>query len=221
LKKNKKILAIVAVLLLVNITILIPNNSIVNNDINDNNQETILPKSSNAYRFLLHSYDFEDETLGQDPTGQTLVVAEPSGCTANIQNLGDGQQNHVGLYKSGSSGRVMLRDNISYHGQTYEVGEIHFKFYHDTSLFGIWIIDSGGILFRLDFWSGNVGQWAISNIITSYTLNQWTDVVITYNISKGWLDVRFRWCKIWWRLQLHIRTWKSYWNQENGVGFSS
>ena len=162
-------------------------NNLNNSASNNFNQENNSPKLSNPGKSLLHSYDFEDDIVGQDPTGLTLVVNEPAGCTANIETLGDGQQKHVALYKSGSVGRVMLRDNFSYFGENYEVGELHFKFYHDTSLFGIWLIDSGGILFRLDFWNGNVGQWAASNIITSYTSNQWTNITIYYNISKGWM----------------------------------
>jgi len=182
LRKNK--LIILSIIFLFCLTMFI--NIDYNLFSTDIQEETQLKLSAPNFN-LLHQYDFEAETLGQDPSGVTLVVNEPSGCTANIETLGDGQQNHVALYKSGSVGRVMLRDNISYYGDNHEEGELHFKFYHDTSLFGIWLIDSGGILFRIDFWSGNVGQWAISNIITSYTSNQWTNITIYYNISRGWM----------------------------------
>ncbi|MBY9016810.1 MAG: hypothetical protein KGD68_14060, partial [Candidatus Lokiarchaeota archaeon] len=188
MKKTKNRLISIFLLFLLCYSIFTFDNSVKNCASNSIIQETDSPKLSNPDKSLLHSYDFEDETIGQDPSGVTLVVSEPTGCTANIETLGDGQQKHVALYKSGSVGRVMLRDNISYYyGQNYDVGELNFKFYHDTSLFGIWFIDSGGILFRLDFWSGNVGQWAISNIITSYTSNQWTNITIYYNISHGWM----------------------------------
>ncbi|NVM36601.1 MAG: TIR domain-containing protein [Candidatus Lokiarchaeota archaeon] len=199
MKSDRKTKSIILVLFVIAFSlshIITPNlQTLQDNKSINYSKDLVSPKLSSPNKTLLHMYDFESDIIGQDPSGVTLVVNEPTGCTANIETLGDGQQKHVALYKGGGSTRVMLRDNISYYGEVYDVGELHFNFYHDTSLFGIWIMDSGGILFRLDFWSGNVGQWAISNIITSYTLNQWTNIIIYYDISKGWMfdlnSVRF------------------------------
>ena len=141
---------------------------------------------------LLHSYDFEEDIIGQDPTGITLSVNEPAGSgSVNIDNLGDVQQNHVALHKSGGSKLIQLTDNISYYGDKYDAGELHFKFHHDNSLFGIHFRDSTlpglqGILFAIDLWSGKVGRYP-GIIYTTYTLNQWTELKVFYNISLGWM----------------------------------
>ncbi|MFX1480084.1 MAG: hypothetical protein ACFFCI_18345 [Promethearchaeota archaeon] len=141
---------------------------------------------------LLHSYDFEEDIIGQDPTGITLSVNEPAGSgSVNIDNLGDVQQNHVALHKSGGSKLIQLTDNISYYGDKYDNGELHFKFYHDNSLFGIHFRDSTlpglqGILFAIDLWNGKVGRYP-GITYTTYLLNQWTELKVFYNISLGWM----------------------------------
>ena len=184
--ENKSVQTILVITLLF-LTVATPFILFVNTSSKTDIKKESLPKLNSTNRTLLHYYDFENDIIGQDPTGITLSVIEPVGCSANIEDLGDGQQKHVALYKSGSSGRVILRDNLSYYNKTYDAGELHFKFYHDNSLFGIWFLDSIGILFRIDFWNGVVGQWAISNVITNYTINQWMNITTYYDISNGWM----------------------------------
>ena len=152
------------------------------------------PRLSNAadQMILLHSYNFEEDTVGQNPSGITLKVNDPADSgSVNIDNLGDVQQNHVALHKSGGSKLIQLTDNISYYEDSYDVGELHFKFHHDNSLFGIHFRDSmlpglQGILFAIDLWNGILGRYGVT-AYTTYTLNQWTELIIYYNISLGWM----------------------------------
>ncbi len=151
-------------------------------------QEESLPKTNAFTQTLLHSYDFEGDTVGQDPSGLTLSVIEPVGSgTANIDNLVDIQQNHVAIHKSGGSERVELRDNISYYGVSFDAGIFHCKIYHDDSLFGILFYDDIGVLFRLDWYDGIIGRWSPHSEYTYYNYNQWYDVVVYFNISLGWM----------------------------------
>jgi len=186
IKINSIFLGIILILLsinylLINITI-------------SNNEKVLKTKLNNEDQLLLlHSYDFEDDVVGQIPTGITLSVNDPvdSG-SVKINNLGDEQQNHVALHKSGGSKSIRLTDNISYYGNTYEVGELHFKFYHDNSLFGIHLRDSylpglSGILFAIDLWNGIVGRYGVGISYTTYALNQWIEFIIYYNIYLGWM----------------------------------
>ncbi|MFX1279746.1 MAG: Ser-Thr-rich GPI-anchored membrane family protein, partial [Promethearchaeota archaeon] len=137
---------------------------------------------------LLHYYDFEEDTVGQDPTGLTLSVIEPVGSgTSNVDNLGDIQLNHVAVYKSGGTERVALRDNISYYGVSFDAGVFHCKIHHDDSLFGILFHDDLGVLFRLDWYDGIIGRWSPMTTYTYYNYSQWYDVVVYFNISLGWM----------------------------------
>ncbi|MHA1509082.1 MAG: Ser-Thr-rich GPI-anchored membrane family protein, partial [Promethearchaeota archaeon] len=145
-------------------------------------------KTNALTQVLLHSYDFEGDTVGQDPSGVTLSVIEPAGSgTANVDNLGDVQQNHVAVHKDGGTQRVELRDNISYYGNTFDAGIFHCKIYHDDSLFGILFHDDIGVLFRLDWFDGIIGRWSPYEVYTTYNYNQWYDVVVYFNISLGWM----------------------------------
>ncbi|MFX1279747.1 MAG: hypothetical protein ACFFA3_10045, partial [Promethearchaeota archaeon] len=146
------------------------------------------PKTNGFITSLLHSYDFEGDTVGQDPSGVTLSVIEPVGSgTANIDNLADSQQNHVAVYKSGGTERVELRDNISYYGFSFDAGIFHCKIHHDDSLFGILFHDDLGVLFRLDWYDGIIGRWSPMTTYTYYNYSQWYDVVVYFNISLGWM----------------------------------
>jgi len=151
-------------------------------------QKESLPKPNALTQVLLHSYDFEGDTVGQDPSGVTLSVIEPAGSgTANVDNLGDAQQNHVAVHKAGGSQRVSFRDNISYYGNSFDAGVFHCKIYHDDSLFGILFHDDIGVLFRLDWYDGIIGRWSPRATYTTYNYNQWYDVVVYFNISLGWM----------------------------------
>ncbi len=182
--KKLIVLNFVFLLCFCNYLFLIPFNL---NQINVNNQDKFKVKLNSPGKSLLHKYDFEDDIVGQNPTGITLSVNDPldSG-TARIDNLGDDQQNHLALNKSGGSKSIRLEDNFSYYGYDYEAGELHFKFYHDNSLYGIHMRDSAGTLFAVDLWNGNVGRYP-STTYTSYTLNTWTNFTFFYNISLGWM----------------------------------
>ena len=161
-------------------------------DASDNNN-ALKPRPNNGDQFIqLHSYDFEDDVVGQDPTEVRLSVHDPvdSG-SVYIDNLGDEQQNHVALLKSGGTKSIRLTNNLSYFGYEYGAGEIHFRFYHDDSLFGIHMRDSNlpglnGILFAIDLWDGIVGRHGVTTY-TSYPLNQWLNLTIYYDITLGWM----------------------------------
>jgi len=179
--KNKIVLVTLGFLLGFSLLILTDSNKV---DI----QKESLPKTNALTQVLLHSYDFEGDTVGQDPSGVTLSVIEPAGSgTANVDNLGDVQQNHVAIHKDGGDQRVELRDNISYYGNTFDAGVFHCKIYHDDSLFGILFYDDLGVLFRLDWFDGIIGRWSPYEVYTTYNYNQWYDVVVYFNISLGWM----------------------------------
>jgi len=187
MKKAKYLIIAIILLFLLSCSSIISYNNINNSASNSINQEINSPKLSNPGKSLLHSYDFEDDIISQDPTGITLSVKDPiASGTLNIANLGDVQQNHVALYKSGGSQLIQLSDNVSFYGQDFEEGEIHFKFYNDGTLYGIHMRDAIGLLFAIDLWSGNVGRYS-GIIYTTYTLNQWTNFTMFYKISLGWM----------------------------------
>ena len=133
--------------------------------------------------------DFENDTIGQDPTGFTLSVDEPTGCTANIEDLGDGQQKHLALHKVGSVGRVWVRDNFSlWNNETYTTGEYHLKVYHDNSGFGINLNSANMEYILAMVWNnGEIRDDVGGTLLATYTLNQWSDVVIYFNLSLGWM----------------------------------
>ncbi|MFX0077479.1 MAG: hypothetical protein ACFE96_18705, partial [Candidatus Hermodarchaeota archaeon] len=168
------------------------NSFLVSNGDLDNEASKELKTSGEDQLILVHSYDFEEDVIGQDPIGITLSVNDPvdSG-SVNIDNLGDVQQNHVALHKSGGSKLIQLMDNLSYYQNEYNAGELHFKFYHDNSLFGLHMRDSDnpgsqGILLGIDFWDGFIGRYGVTTY-TNYALNQWVNFTIYYDISKGWM----------------------------------
>jgi len=189
LKKAKKILVVLVILLLINLAGFIPYNFTDNKKTDSNFQEDSTPTLSNAsYKILSHTYDFEDETIGQDPTGETLSINEATGCTVDIEDLGDGQQKHIQLHKVGSTGRVWVRDNFSRHGETYVAGEYHLKVYHDDSGFGINLNSANMEYILAMVWlNGEIRDDVGGTLLATYTVNQWIDVVIYYNLSVGWM----------------------------------
>ena len=144
------------------------------------------PWNSSNNLTLLHSYSFTSDTLGGYPAEPTLSVVEPSACFVHIDDLSDSQGKHVALYKSGSGQRATLDDNLTGYGLSITAGELHCKVNHDSSLYGIQFIDKTGALFRLDFWTGNIGHYG-SVTYTNYTYNQWFDVKFIFNLSVGWM----------------------------------
>ena len=138
---------------------------------------------------LFHEYDFESDIIGQDPTEFTLNVNEATGCTANIEDIGDGQQKHLALNKVGSVGRVWVRDNFSqWNNKTYTTGEYHLKVYHDNSGFGI-NLNSANMeyILAMVWWNGEIRDDVGGTLLATYTLNQWLDVIIYFDLSLGWM----------------------------------
>ena len=187
--KNAKnlVIAILLLFLLCSSSFILHNN-VENNASNSIIQEINSPEVSNPNKSLLHTYDFEDETIGQDPTYQTLSVNEATGCTANIETLADGQQKHLSLHKVGSTGRVWVRDNFSRFGETYTAGEYHLKVYHDASGFGI-NLNSANMeaILAMVWWNGEIRDDVGGTLLATYAYNQWLDVVIYFNLSLGWM----------------------------------
>jgi len=187
LKKIKNRVLILVLLFLLNLSIFGLHNSFdkISTDFIDRFSLNL----SDPGKSLLHTYDFEDDIPGQDPTGNTLIVVESASTgTVNIDNLGDEQQNHVKLNKTGGTVPVRLYDNFSFYGQDFKEGELHFKFSHDNSIYGIHFRNSTGNVFLVDLWDGHIGHWgAPQTIYASYTTHQWTNLTIFYNISLGWM----------------------------------
>ncbi|MBY8985764.1 MAG: hypothetical protein KGD65_11885, partial [Candidatus Lokiarchaeota archaeon] len=188
MKNAKNRIISILILLILSFVGLMSNNSIDNTNVNSNINEKSTPTLSNVYKILGHTYDFEDETEGQDPTGETLSTNEAIGCTANIENLADGQQQHLSLYKFGSTGRVWVRDNFSHFGETYTAGEYHVKVYHDNSGFGINLNSANGEAILAMVWdNGEIRDNVGGTLLATYILNQWLDVIIYFNLTLGWM----------------------------------
>jgi len=135
----------------------------------------------------LHTYDFENETMGQNPTYETFTIDEASG-DVYIDDLSDGQQKHMVLQKIGTTGRVWVRDNFSLDGKTYDSGEYHVKEYHDNSGFGINLNSEGGqYILALVWWNGEIRDDVGGTLLANYTLNQWIEVVIFFDLNLGWM----------------------------------
>lgn len=183
-KSKKIIFNIIFLLFLSNFLFIIP--------FSDNNSETIVqdgptPTLSNGDPPLLHTYDFENQTIGQNPTYETFTIIEASG-DVYVDNLSDGQQKHMALHKVNDSGRVWVKDNFSRDGETYGSGEYHLKVYHDNSGFGINLNSANGeYILALVWWNGEIRDDVSGTFLASYTLNQWIDVVIFFDLNLGWM----------------------------------
>ena len=135
----------------------------------------------------LHTYDFESETLGQNPTYETFTFNEAAG-NVFVDDLIDVQQKHMALQKINTSGRVFVHDHFSLTGETYISGEYHVKVYHDNSGFGINLISEGGqYILALVWWNGEIRDDVGGTFIANYTLNQWTEIVIYFDLNLGWM----------------------------------
>jgi hypothetical protein len=135
----------------------------------------------------LHTYDFESETMGQNPKYETFTFNEAAG-NVFIDDLLDVQQKHMALQKMNTSGRVYVHDYFSLTDETYVAGEYHLKVYHDNSGFGINLISEGGqYILALVWWNGEIRDDVGGTFIANYTLNQWTEVVIYFDLNLGWM----------------------------------
>ncbi|MCP4763655.1 MAG: hypothetical protein GY870_17930 [archaeon] len=132
-------------------------------------------------------YDFEEDIIGADPNGISLIVVEPEDCSANVENAGDIQQNYVSINKTSGTNLVYLEDDISYLGNTYPYGIINCTLYHDNSLFSIQLIGTGGIIAQLDLWNGTIGNEGFNSNFSAYQTNIWFDLAIYFDISWGWM----------------------------------
>ncbi|MFX1566909.1 MAG: hypothetical protein ACFFCV_00920 [Promethearchaeota archaeon] len=188
MKKNKKILIITVILLLINFMGFMPRNLPNKSETNFNLEEENNPSLSAAsHKILSHTYDFEDETIGQDPTAPTFANMNEAGGDLIIADLGDEQQKHL-LFDKTADGRVSIRDNFSYFGETYIVGEYHLKVYHDASGFGTNLRSANGeTILAMVWWNGEIRNDTYGDTLTTYTYNQWYDVVIYFNLSIGWM----------------------------------
>ena len=117
MKKTKNRLITILFLFLLCSSSFIFNNHLENYDSKNIIQDISSPKLSNPGKTLLHSYDFEDEIIGLDPTYESFTIDESSG-DVYIDDLSDGQQKHLALHKVGTTGRVWVRDYFSRSGET-------------------------------------------------------------------------------------------------------
>ncbi|MFW9947684.1 MAG: nitrous oxide reductase family maturation protein NosD [Candidatus Odinarchaeota archaeon] len=155
---------------------------------------------------LLHSYDFEDNVVGEDPFGTSLAVKEdPADGSVEVANLGDVQQNHVLMHKieRADGKRVWVRDNVSIYGNTFHAGVISFRIYKpDTSGFEVGIGTPNEEAIHIWFWHGQIidrtRYWYVEGddgYIADHPLNQWFELVIYFNLSRGWMldidDIRY------------------------------
>ena len=181
-KSKKIIFNIIVLLFLCSFLFAIP--------LSDNNIETKVqdgPTLTLSSPVLLHTYDFENETIGQNPMYETFTILEAAG-NVYIDNLSDVQQKHMVLQKINTSGRVWVRDNFSIDGDTYVSGEYHLKVYHDNSGFGINLNSANGeYILALVWWNGEIRDAVGGTFLANYTLNQWMDVVIYFDLSLGWM----------------------------------
>ena len=183
-KSKKIIFNIIFLLFLGNFLFIIP---FSDNNIEIKVQDGATPTLSNGDQILLHTYDFEDQTLGQNPTYETFTIDEGSG-DVYIDDLGDGQQKHMALHKVGTTGRVWVRDNFSLDGETYVSGEYHLKVYHDNSGFGINLNSANGEYILAMVWqNGEIRDDVGGTFLANYALNQWIDVVIYFDLDLGWM----------------------------------
>jgi hypothetical protein len=135
----------------------------------------------------LHTYDFENETMGQNPTYETFTINEAAG-NVYVDDLIDVQQKHMVLQKINTSGRVFVNDYFSLAGETYVSGEYHVKVYHDNSGFGINLNSEGGqYILALVWWNGEIRDDVGGTFLANYTLNQWIEVVIYFDLNLGWM----------------------------------
>ncbi len=175
------------IIILLCLSALIPSFLITKSHLSTKTKVLNLPRLSAQNKTLIHSYDFESDTVGGNPAGITLTVSEPAGSgTVDIENLGDSQENHVALHKDGGSARISMTDNISYYNLDYTAAEFRCMVYHDTSLFGILFFDSEGVLFRLDMWNARAGRYS-SITYTRHSLNEWMPLIIYFDITRGWM----------------------------------
>jgi len=187
MKKAKNRLIAILLLFLLSSSSFILYNNVEKNASNSLIQDINSPKLSTPGKSLLHSYDFEDETIGQDPTYESLTIDESSG-DVYIDDLSDGQQKHLALHKVGTSGRVWVRDNFSRFGETYTAGEYHLKVYHDASGFGINLNSANGEYILAMVWDdGEIRDDVGGTLLATYAYDQWLDVVIYFNLSLGWM----------------------------------
>jgi parallel beta-helix repeat protein len=131
-------------------------------------------------------YDFESDTISQDPTGEDLTIYEPSGCGyVEVNNVAS--RKCTVINKTGGNDRVYLRDDI---GDTnYTAGEIHFWAYHDSSGFAV-VLESAKNenLIDMAWWNGDIRRNGPSGpILTSYTYDTWIEVVIYFDLGQGWM----------------------------------
>ena len=60
--------------------------------------------------------------------------------------------------------------------------------YHDNSGFGINLISEGGqYILALVWWNGEIRDDVGGTFIANYTLNQWTEIVIYFDLNLGWM----------------------------------
>jgi len=187
MKKTKNRLIAILFLFLLCSSSFIFNNHLENYDSKNIIQDISSPKLSNPGKTLLHSYDFEDEIIGLDPTYESFTIDESSG-DVYIDDLSDGQQKHMVLNKVGTTGRVWVRDYFSRSGETYIAGEYHLKVYHDTSGFGINLNSANNeYILAMVWWNGEIRDDVGGTLLATYAYNQWLDVVIYFNLSLGWM----------------------------------
>ncbi|TFF95498.1 MAG: hypothetical protein EU547_07455 [Promethearchaeota archaeon] len=131
-------------------------------------------------------YDFESDTIGENPVGEKLTIYEPAGCGYVEVNNVAGHKCTV-ITKTGGVDRVYLRDDIG--DANYTAGEIHFWAYHDSSGFGVNLISAHNeMLIDMVWWGGDIirdGPYGTD--IADYAYDTWIEVVIYFDLDQGWM----------------------------------
>ncbi|HMF33387.1 MAG TPA: hypothetical protein VKK79_18320, partial [Candidatus Lokiarchaeia archaeon] len=131
-----------------------------------------------------YKYTFDSDPLGGTPTGSDLTVIEPSG-SGYVQVASQGGRNCCQIAKTGGDDRVRIVDNLT---DNVSVGVIHCMIWHDDSAFGLNLAaPDNTYLIDMVWWGGDITSKPYGDYLANYTLNQWIEVIIYYNLTQGWM----------------------------------
>lgn len=133
-------------------------------------------------------YDFENDTIGSDPSGPDLSIYEsPANGYVEVDII-DGRKCVV-INKTGGTDRVYLKDKIGI--SNYTKGTLHFLAYHDNASFAIVIRSANNELIIDMPWRNGMIQYNLNGSpfhdIVAHPIDQWVEIILHFDLSQGWM----------------------------------
>jgi hypothetical protein len=147
-----------------------------------------------ANNYLLHNpnasdaiYDFEDQTLYAQPSWTTLNVIAPVGSgSITVETLGDAQQKHAAINKTGGSDQLKLDLNCT-PSDYYMRGNFSYKIRVGNTMNFIFAGDHYQSFLGFQMYQGNIRAYPSGTFLGTYPLNAWANITVHFDLEVGWM----------------------------------